>query len=46
MIGLWERRRPISGLLLCITWAAMAIAIPTDLGLSLVLAVTIRSSGD
>ena len=34
MIGRWERWGPISGLLLCITWAPMAFAIPTlpDLG--------------
>ena len=34
MIGRWERWGPISGLLLCVTWAPMAFAIPTlpDLG--------------
>ena len=34
MINNWERWGPISGLLLCITWAPMAIAIPRlpDLG--------------
>ena len=34
MIGRWERWGPISGLLLCVTWAPMAVAIPRlpDLG--------------
>jgi hypothetical protein len=34
MIGRWQRWGPISGLLLCVTWAPMAIAIPRlpDLG--------------
>jgi hypothetical protein len=34
VIGRWERWGPISGLLLCVTWAPMAIAIPRlpDLG--------------
>jgi hypothetical protein len=34
MIGRWERWGPINGLLLCLTWAPMAVAIPRlpDLG--------------
>jgi hypothetical protein len=34
VIGRWERWGPISGLLLCLTWAPMAVAIPRlpDLG--------------
>jgi hypothetical protein len=34
MIGHWQRWGPVSGLLLCVTWAPMAVAIPKlpDLG--------------